>query len=139
MKLRFLAVFSAALLLAFAAHAAGLGEPDLDAAQRLLEVSLREDIPANHPRLAKTREQLQRVVKMTGENEQSVAQACIRNARYVFDAARIDVRPHEVLEAAAQFAPAGRPLNETTQRYVELRLQKKLDHAAAMTRLAAGK
>lgn len=138
MKLSLAAAACAAWFLAFPAHAAGLGEPEYDVAQRLLEVSLREDIPANHPRLAKTREQLARLVKQTGENENSIAQSCMRNSRFVFDAARIDVRPHEVLEAAAQFAPAGKPLNETTERYVQLRL-KKLDHAGAMARMAAGK
>jgi hypothetical protein len=121
-----------ASLLAFNVCAAGFGEPEMDAAQRLLEVSLRQDIPANHPRLAQTREQLQRLVKLTGENEQTIAQACMRNARYAFDSARIDVRPHEVLEAAAQFAPAGKPLSETTQRYIDLRVNKKLDHAKAL-------
>ena len=131
MNLRFTFLLSACLL-AFNAHAAGLGEPDMDPAQRLLEVSLRQDIPANHPRLAQTREQLQRVAKFSGESEQSVAQACVRNARYAFDAARIDVRPHEVLEAAAQFAPSGKPLSETTQRYIDLRVNKKLDHAKAL-------
>jgi hypothetical protein len=131
MNLRLTLLLSACLL-AFNVHAAGLGEPEMDAAQRLLEVSLREDIPANHPRLAKTREQLQRVAKLSGESEQSVAQACMRNARYAFDAARIDVRPHEVLEAAAQYAPAGKPLSETTQRYIDLRVNKKLDHAKAL-------
>jgi len=119
-------------LLALNVHAAGLGEPEMDAARRLLEVSLRQDIPENHPRLAQTREQLQRLVKLTGENEQTIAQACMRNARYAFDAARIDVRPHEVLEAAARYAPSGKPLNETTQRYIELRVNKKLDHAGAL-------
>lgn len=139
MKPSLAAAACAAWFLAFPVHAAGLGDPEVDVAQRLLEVSLREDIPANHPRLAKTREQLQRVAKQTGENENSIAQSCMRNARYVFDAGRIDVRPHEVLEAAAQYAPAGKPLNETTQRYVQLRLHKKLDHAGAMAQMAAGK
>ena len=131
MNLR-LSTLLCACLLAFNVHAAGFGEPEMDAAQRLLEVSLRQDIPDNHPRLAKTREQLQRLVKLTGENEQTIAQACMRNARYAFDAARIDVRPHEVLEAAALYAPAGKPLSETTQRYVDLRVNQKLDHPKAL-------
>lgn len=139
MPIRTLAALGAALCLAFNVHAAGFGDPELDVAQRLLEVSLREDIPANHPRLAKAREQLRRVAKLSGENENAVAQLCTRNARYVFDAGRIDVRPHEVLDAAAQYAQAGKPLSETTQRYVQLRLHQKLDHAGAMTRMASGK
>jgi hypothetical protein len=131
MKLRLPALLCVCLL-AFNVNAAGFGEPEMDAAQRLLEVSLRQDIPANHPRLAKTREQLQHVAKLSGESEQAVAQACMRNARFAFDAARIDVRPHEVLEAAALYAPAGKPLSETTQRYIDLRVNKKLDHAKAL-------
>jgi hypothetical protein len=131
MNLRLTLLLSACLL-AFNVHAAGFGDPEMDAAQRLLEASLRQDIPANHPRLAKTREQLQRLAKLTGESEQTIAQACMRNARYAFDAARIDVRPHEVLEAVAQHAQSGKPLNETTQRYVELRVKQKLDHAGAL-------
>ncbi|MEW6513596.1 MAG: hypothetical protein AB1443_06320 [Pseudomonadota bacterium] len=131
MNLRFSTLLCACLL-ALNVHAAGLGEPEMDVAQRLLEVSLRQDIPANHPRLAQTREQLQRLVNITGENEQTIAQACMRNARYAFDAARIDVRPHEVLEAAARYAQSGKPLSETTQRYVELRAKQKLDHAGAL-------
>lgn len=126
-------------LLTFNVHAAGMGEPEMDVAQRLLEISLRQDIPANHPRLAQTREQLQRVVKVSGENENAVAQICMRNARYAFDAARIDVRPHEVLEAAARYAQPGKLLSETTQRYIELRSKERLDHAGAMAQMAAGK
>ena len=132
MKL-FLTLLLTTCLLAFNVQAAGFGEPEMDAAQRLLEVSLRQDIPANHPRLAQTREQLQRLARLTGENEQMIAQACMRNARYAFDAARIDVRPHEVLEAAAMYAPAGKPLSETTQRYIDLRVNKKLDHVKALS------
>ena len=131
MNLRFPTLLCACLL-ALNVHAAGFGEPEMDAAQRLLEVSLRQDIPANHPRLAQTREQLQRLAKLTGENEQTIAQACMRNSRYAFDAAHIDVRPLEVLEAAARYAPAGKPLSETTQRYIDLRVNKKLDHVGAL-------
>ena len=131
MNLRLTLLLSACLL-AFNVHAAGFGDPEMDAAQRLLEASLRQDIPANHPRLAKTREQLQRLAKLTGESEQTIAQACMRNARYAFDAARIDVRPHEVLEALALYAPAGKPLSETTQRYIDLRVNKKPADAKAL-------
>lgn len=131
MNLRFTTLLCACLL-ALNVHAAGFGEPEMDAAQRLLEVSLRQDIPANHPRLAQTREQLQRLAKLTGETEQMIAQACMRNSRYAFDAARIDVRPLEVLEAAARYVQSGKPLSETTQRYIDLRVNKKLDHAGAL-------
>lgn len=136
MNLRFPLVLGACLL-AFNVHAAGFGDPDVDAARRLLEASLREEIPAHHPRLAQTREQLQRLAKLSGESEQAIAQACVRNARYAFDAARIDVRPLEVLEAATLHAKAGKPLSATTQRYIELRLQQRLGHADALRRMAA--
>jgi|GEM_PF-3979641 len=134
MNLRFSLLLCAALL-AFNVHAAGLGDPDVDPAHRLLEISLREQIPANHPRLAPTREQLQRLAKLSGESEQAIAQSCIRNARYAFDAARVDVRPLEVFEAATLHAKAGKLLSETTQRYVELRVKQKLDHAKALAAL----
>ena len=40
----------------------------------------------------------------------------------------------------ALHASAGRPLNEITQRYIELRVKQKLDHAGAMAQMAtAGK
>lgn len=139
MPIRTLVALGAALFITCNVHAAGLGDPEMDVAQRFLEVSLREDVPPNHPRLAQTREQLQRVAKASGENENAVAQICMRNARFVFDAARIDVRPHEVLEAAAKYAMAGKPLSETTQRYVQLRLHQKLDHAGALAQMAADK
>ena len=140
MPTRFLAALGAALalLLALPAQAAGFGDPDIDVARRLLEVSLREDIPDTHPRLAQTREQLQRVAKASGQNENAIAQICMRNARYAFEASRTDVRPLEVLEAAARFHKAGQPLSETTQRYVALRLQK-LDHAGALAQMTGGR
>lgn len=135
MTLRFPLLLCAALLV-FNAQASGLGDLDVDPAQRLLEASLREEIPAQHPRLAPTREQLQRLAMLSGESTQAIAQACIRNARYAFDAARIDVRPLEVLEAATLHAQAGKPLSETTQRYIELRVKQRLDHAGALKRMA---
>jgi len=138
MNLRF-SLLLCACLLAFNTHAAGFGEPDVDAAQRLLEASLREEIPAHHPRIAQIREQLQRLAKLSGESEQAVSQACIRNARYAFDVARIDVRPLEVLEAATLHAKAGKPLSEATQRYIEFRVKQKLDHVGALKQMAASR
>lgn len=138
MNLRFPLLLCAGLLV-FNAHAAGFGEPDVDAARRLLEASLREEITAHHPRLAQTREQLQRLAKLSGESGQAISQACLRNARYAFDAARVDVRPLDVLEAATLHAKAGMPLSETTQRYIELRVKRKLDHAGALKRMAASR
>jgi hypothetical protein len=129
----------AALLLACNVYASGLGDPEMNVPQRLVEVSASQEVPASDPRIAVAREQLGRVAKATGENEQAVAYACMRNARYIFDATRQRVTPLEVLEALAKHAPAGKPLNEATQRYANLRVKDRLGHAEAMAALAAGK
>ncbi|MDP1651713.1 MAG: hypothetical protein Q8L56_03225 [Rhodocyclaceae bacterium] len=119
-------------LLACNVHAASPGDPEIGVPQRLVENSLNQAVPASDPRVAKTREQLAIVMKATGESEQSVAQACMRNARYIFDASRQRVSPLEVLEALAKYAPPGKSINETTQRYFELRVKRRLDHAGAL-------
>ncbi len=129
----------AALLLAFNSQAAGLGDPEMNVPQRLVEVSLSQEVPAGDARVGAAREQLARVMKASGENEQAVAQICMRNARYIFDASRQRATPLEVLEALSKHARAGKPLSETTQRYSTLRVQQKLGHAEAMAALAAGK
>lgn len=139
MKMHLSAAACAALLLAFNAQASGLGDPEMNVPQRLVEVSVSQEVPVSDPRVAAAREQLVRVAKATGENEQAVAYACMRNARYIFDATRQRVTPLEVLEALAKHAPAGKPLNDATQRYSTLRVQQKLGHAEAMAALAAGK
>ena len=139
MKSHLTAAFCAALLIAANGHAAGFGDPEIDVSRRLLEVTYKQEIPANDPRLGKVREQLQQVVKASGESEQSIAQACMRNARYIFDVSKTYVGPLEVLEAMARYAKPGKPLSDTTQRYVELRARQKLGHAEAMTQFAAAK
>jgi hypothetical protein len=139
MKMPIATAACVALLLAFNAHASGLGDPETNFSQRLVEVSVSQEVAANDPRVATAREQLARVAKLTGETEQAVAYACMRNARYIFDATRQRVTPLEVLEALAKHAPAGKPLSDATQRYSNLRAQQKLGHAAAMNALAAGK
>lgn len=126
-----------ALLIVANSHAAGLGDPEIDVSRRLVEMTYKQDIPANDPRLAKTREQIQLVAKATGETEQGVAHACMRNARYIFDVSKIYVSPLEVLEGVAVATPAGKPLTDMTQRYVELRVKQKLGHDEALKQLAA--
>jgi hypothetical protein len=126
-------------LLALNVHAAGLGDPEMSVPQRLVESSLNQEVPASDPRVAKTREQLAAAMKATGESEQAVAQVCMRNARYMFDVAKIRVSPLEVLDALAKYAPPGKSINDTTQRYFDLRVRQKLDHAAAMAKMPAGK
>jgi hypothetical protein len=136
---RFLVALGA-LLFAFAVQAAGFGdEAEGNIPQRLVEESVKQDVPANDPRVAKVRDQLAQVVKATGETEQAVAQGCMRNARYIFDFSRQRVSPLEVLEALAKYAPAGKPMSDTTQRYFNLRVKQKLGHAETMAALAAGK
>jgi hypothetical protein len=133
------------LLLAFAvlfsiqSRAAGLGDPEMDVARRLVEVATKQEATTADPRVAKVRDQIAKVMKATGENDQAVAQSCMRNARYLFDVAKLQVSPLEVLEALAAHAPAGKPLNETTERYFDLRARQKLDHAGAMAGLAGKK
>ncbi len=138
MKMRIPALVFACLL-ALNAHAAGPGDPAMSVSQRLVEASLNQAVPDNDPRVAKTREQLASAMKATGESEESVAQVSMRNARYIFDFSRQRVSPLEVLEALAKYAPAGKPINDTTQRYFDLRVKQKLGHAEAMTKLATGK
>lgn len=122
-------------LLACNTHAAGLGDPEMNVAQRLVESSFKQDVPAGDPRVGKVREQMLLVVKATGEPEQAVAQSCIRNARYLFDVTKIQVSPLEVLEALVAHAPVSKSMNTTTNRYFELRVKRKLDHAAALAAL----
>lgn len=131
----------AASFLALPLHASGLGDPEMNAPQRLVQASLREEVAADDPRVAKAREMLVKAGAATGETDLALAQACMRNARYIFDASRrrANVSALEVLEAVAAHAPAGKPLAETTQRYVDLRVKQKLDHAGALAQMAAGK
>jgi hypothetical protein len=138
MKLRIPALLFSCLL-AFNLHAAGLGDPEMNVPQRLVAATLNQEVPANDPRVAKARDQLAQVMKATGEDEQTVATTCIRNARYIFDFSRQRTTPLEVLEALAKFAPAGKPLGDTTQRYSGLRVQKRISHAEAMAQMAAGR
>lgn len=135
MRMQILAA-GAALLLAFNLHAAGFGDPEMDMPLRLIEVSLKQEVPANDPRVAAVRDQLARVMKLSGENDLAVGQLCMRNARYIFDASRQRATPLEVLEALAKHAQVGKSLNETSQRYATLRVQQKLGHAEALAAMA---
>jgi hypothetical protein len=139
MRLSFPAALCALLISAFTCQAAGLGDPEVNIPQRLVEASVNQDVAAGDPRVAQTRDLIARVMKATGETEQSVAQVCMRNARYIFDFSRQRVGALEVLEALAKHAPAGKPINDTTQRYFNLRVKEKLGHAEALAAMAAGK
>jgi len=135
MKLSCRAALCILLLSATTCHAAGLGDPEMNVPQRLVEASINQPVAASDPRVAKTRDQLAKVTKATGENEQAVAASCVRNARFIFDSSRQRTSPLEVLEALAQFATPGKPLSDTTQRYSSLRVQQQISHAAAMAQM----
>ena len=142
MKPRFSILLCALGLSLSHAMAAGLDGPEDNVPQRLVAESLRQDVPASDPRVAATRKRLAQAMQRTGKSEQAVAAASQRLARYIFDVAKVRVDPLEVLDAIATHAPVGKPLNETTQRYFDLRTRDKLGHAeamAAMAKWAAGK
>lgn len=124
------------MMTAASLHAAGLESPPENLPQRLVEWSYNEDVAPTDPRVKKTGELLATAMKRTGETDQAVAQVCLRNAKYIFDFSRQRTTAIEVLEAIAQHAPDGKPINETSQRYFDLRVKQKLDHAAAMAKLA---
>lgn len=130
------------LLLTLSIQAAGMEnssptDPDADVALRLTLQALNETVPAGDPRVAQTRGWLARAMRASGEtDDQAVAATCVRLSRYLFDVTKQRVSPLEVLEALARHAPAGKPLQETTQRYFELRAKQKLDHAGALTAMA---
>jgi hypothetical protein len=133
-------LFSILLFSAVNCQAAGLGNPEVNVPQQLVATSLSQDVPANDPQVAKARDQLEKVMKATGEDAQVIAASCVRNARYIFDSSHQRASPLEVLEALAQFAPPGKPLSDTTQRYSALRAQQHASHAAAMAQMGpAGK
>lgn len=119
------------------AAAAEITENTGDVSLRLTVAALGDDVQAKDPRVAQTRVWINQVIKATGEEGESVAAASVRLSRYLFDVTKIRVSPLEVLEAVAKYAPAGKPLNETTQRYFDLRAKQKLDHVAALAAMAA--
>ena len=140
MKLRFFVVLCS-LLSAVACHAAGAdkvapAEPPVDVSVRLVNAAVGEDVKPNDPRVTQTRTWIVQAMKATGEEDEAVASACMRLSRYLLDVTKISVSPLEVLEILAKHAPAGKPMNETTNRYFDLRVKKKLGHAEAMVALA---
>lgn len=109
------------------------GDADADAAMRVVAVAAGEDVAASDARVTRARQWLAQAMKATGEtDERAVAAACVRLSRHLFDVTKQRANPLEVLEALATRAPPGRPLQETTQRYFDLRAKQKLDHAAAL-------
>lgn len=106
---------------------------DESAAQRLVALATRQDTVAEtDPRVQRASGQLAKAIRNTGETETAIATACIRAARFLFDATRAQATALEVLDAVAEKG-AGRPLSDTIGRYVEARRNTKgKTHAEAM-------
>lgn len=99
-----------------------------------------QSVPDNDPRIIKTRSRLKQVAQVTGEEEEFIAVRCVKLARYIFDALRVQATPTEVLEAVALHAKAGTQISDTTNNYFQARrLAPNKTHAEAMATLAAGK
>lgn len=133
MKLRLIAALFA-MQFAVVGHTAGA---DSDVSLRLTVAALGDDVQAKDPRVTQTRAWIAQAAKATGEEDESIAAASVRLSHYLFDVTKIRVSPLEVLEAVAKYAPVGKPLNETTQRYFNLRVKQKLNHAAALAAMNA--
>lgn len=103
---------------AFAASPASA--PTVDPVQRLVELSYQESVPPTDARVTAVRAQLQKAVKLTGEEPMAVVAACVRAARFLFDATKVPVAPVDVLDAVAAHGK-GRPLADTVGLYVEKR------------------
>ncbi|MFC5302409.1 hypothetical protein [Azospira restricta] len=89
-------------------------------AQRLVELSTKDEVAATDPRVAQAQAQLKKAAKATGESEQAVAAACTRAARFIFDATKSPATPLDVLDALAAKG-AGRPMNDSVGAYVAAR------------------
>lgn len=123
-----------------AASAAGAPAPADDAAQRMTAGSVRQEVAADDPRVAQTRKQLDKVVKVTREEPMAVAAACSRYAGHLFDSIHEPATSLELLEALVQFARSGKPMTETLQDYVAARkLAPARSHAEAMAALGKKK
>lgn len=107
-------------------------EDGIDGAARLVSLSAGEDIAASDPRVARTREKIAEVLRLTGEtDDRAVAAACVRLSRHLFDVTKQRVSPLDVLDALAVPTSTG-SLQERARRYFDLRSKQKLDHAAAL-------
>lgn len=112
------------LSLCLAATVAVAAPPALDevnAAQRLTELSAHQEVAANDPRVLRTQGLLDKAAKATGEVPPAIAAACLRYAGHLFDAAHVRAEPVELLEVLAQFAAPGGAMNDTLGRYAALR------------------
>ncbi|MBI2306656.1 MAG: hypothetical protein HYU78_05075 [Rhodocyclales bacterium] len=88
--------------------------------QRMVSLSVKEDVAASDARVLRAREQMARAIRNTGETEQAVAAACTRAARFIFDSTKSPATSIEVLDALAEKG-AGRAMSDSIGRYVEAR------------------
>ena len=106
-----------------------------EVAQRMVELAVKQEVPATDARVIKAREHLVQAMKATGETEQAIAAACTRAARFIFDATKSPATSVEVLEALATYGK-GKPMSDTIGRYVEVRRNAAgRTHAEAMAAL----
>lgn len=139
MKRSLLLAALAAVLMTGQVCASGLGDPDINVPQRIVEESLFKDVSPDDPLVKKAAEQVAAIVKATGESENAIGQLCNRHARYIFDVSHQRAKPMEVLEAVAMLTRKGKSFNDAAQLYHQARAKQRLDHAAAMSQLASVK
>ena len=120
--------------------AADLPTASDDIAQRMTELSAKQVIAANDPRVTQTRTWLDKVVKRSQTSPIAVEAACARYVGHLHDAAHIKATPLELLEALANFGKADKPIPEILQDYVQVRKTAAgKTHAEAMAVLGAKK
>lgn len=89
-------------------------------AQRLVALSLKQEVAEKDPQVLAADRQLKAAAQATGETEQAVAAACTRAARFIFDATKSPATPLDVLDGLlAQKLRA--PMSDAIGRYVEAR------------------
>lgn len=127
-------------LLSGSVFAAGNPAPSDEVAQRMLSLSVKQDVNATDPRLAQTRTLLDKAVKLTGEAPIAVESACSRYVGHLHDSAQIEAAPLDLLEALAGFGKTGKPMRDTLQEYVAARkAAPDRTHAEAMALLGKKK
>lgn len=131
----------ACLFAATAAHADPARVTVLEGDNLPLQIvarSVGEDVAAGDARVAQAKGWLDKVVKVTGEEEKSVAAACERTSRWFFDMTRTRATALEMLEALALLAKPGKTMQDTLADYVQARRQATdKSHAAALKVLNA--
>ena len=102
--MRFLRRLAFPLLLAFAGgHALAANPVEAvteggSVAQRMVTLSLKQEVADNDSRVLAADRQLKAAAQATGETEMAVAAACTRAARFIFDATRSPATPLDVLD-----------------------------------------